>query len=58
MVLVFTTFFFTVRSWSFTSTEYAPKTAEIAAKTSRIVFAVVDLPKEGALAFAARPANP
>ena len=45
MVLVFTTFFFTVRSWSFTGTEYAPKTGEIAAKTSRIVFAVVDLPK-------------
>ena len=45
MVLIFLNFFFTVRSWSFTGTEYAPKTGEIAAKTSRIVFAVVDLPK-------------
>ena len=58
MVLVFTTFFSQIRSWSFTGTEYAPKTCEIDAKSHTIVFAVVDLPKEGALAFAARPANP
>ena len=58
MVLIFLNFFFTVRSWSFTGTEYAPKTCEIDAKSPTIVFAVVDLPKEGALAFAAFPANP
>ena len=45
MVPIFLNFFFTVRSWSFTGTEYAPKTCEIDAKSHTIVFAVVDLPK-------------
>ena len=48
MDLLFSPFFFTVRSWSFTGTEYAPKTCEsceIDAKKGTIVFAVVDLPK-------------
>ena len=42
MVLFFLNFFFTVRSWSFTGTDYAPKTCEIDAKSPTIVFSAVE----------------
>ena len=48
--------FFTVRSSLSQVCRNTPKTCEIDAKKGTIVFAVVDLPKQGALAIAAFPA--